>query len=271
MTEPVVLTERHGNVLVILMNRPKANAITHAMSRALYAAYEQLQNDPELLVGVLMSNVERIFSAGWDLNEAVSGDWSPEDETDPVRGPGPGGFAGIAENWTLDKPVIAAAHGAIVGGGFEMCLATDIIIVSDDSYFMLPEVKRCLLPDVGGWQRLPRLVPRHVAMELMLTGRRMLPDEAKHWGLVHKIVPRADLKREALALAAEIATGAPLAVRALKAILRETEPLGVKEAMARAKPGRSQVPIYEQLFTSEDFQEGPLAFIEKRPPRWKGK
>lgn len=271
MTAEEVLIERHGKALVITMNRPKANAINRPMSRALYRAYDTLQKDDSLICGVLMSAVERIFSAGYDLKEQAQEGWDPAWDHDPETGLGPGGFAGIAENWTLDKPVIAAVHGAVVGGGFEMSLACDIIIAAEDTYFMLPETLRGFLPDVGGWQWLTRKIPVNVAMELILTGRRMEVEEAHRWGLVTKIVPRAKLKEEALAMADQIALGAPLAIRALKAIVRATHHMNIEETLIRAKRRRSGIPVYEQMNASEDFIEGPRAFAEKRPPKWKGR
>jgi crotonobetainyl-CoA hydratase len=266
-----VLSERHGKALVITMNRPKANAINAAFSRALHAEYDRLQKDDSLLVGILMSALPTIFSGGYDLKHQAEPGWTQDQDSDPVTGFGPGGFAGIADNKTLDKPVIAAVHGAVVGGGLEMSLAADILIAAEGTWFMLPETQRGLLPDLGGWQRLPRMIPPQVAIEMMLTGRRMEVDEARHWGLVARIVPRERLKEEALAIAAQIARGAPLAVRALKAIMRETQHLSLEEALRRGKPLASGVPVYERMTRSEDMVEGPRAFAEKRDPVWKGR
>jgi crotonobetainyl-CoA hydratase len=266
-----VLTERHGKTLVITMNRPKANAVNRPFSRALYRCYETLQRDDGLICGVLMSALDRIFCAGYDLKEQAEDGWNPDWDHDPEVGFGPGGFAGIAENWALDKPVIAAVHGAVVGGGFEMSLACDVILAADDAYFMLPELQRGFLADVGGYQWLTRKLPINVAIEMMLTGRRMEAEEAQHWGLVHKIVPRAELKSTALELAGRISLGAPLAIRALKAIVRATHHVRIDEALVRAKRHRSGVPVFEQMLASDDFIEGPRAFAQKRAPVWKGK
>ncbi len=271
MSSNEVLTERHGKALVITMNRPKANAINPAFSRALYAAYDRLQKDDELVCGILMSGLERIFCAGYDLKEQAQENWDPAADFHPETGLGPGGFAGLAENWELDKPVIAAVHGAVVGGGFEISLACDVIIAAEDSYFQLPEMARGFLPDVGGYQWLTRKIPINVAVEMILTGRRMEVGEAERWGLVHKIVPRAELKAAALDLAGRIAEGAPLALRALKAMVRATQHVSIEEALARAKRNKSGVPIFEQMSASEDSVEGPRAFAEKRAPIWKGK
>src|SRR4051794_15741214 len=172
-----VRTDRRGPILLITMDRPKVNAINHAMSRALYHAYQELQESAELMVAILCSANERVFSAGWDLKEVAAGHYRPDLYFDPVLGHGPGGFAGIVENWQLIKPVIASVRGAAVGGGFEMCLACDLIIATSDAYFQLPELVRGLLPDAGGIQRLPRQMPPKVAAELMMTGRRLGADE----------------------------------------------------------------------------------------------
>lgn len=267
----IVKTERMGKVLVITMDRPKANAINHAMSRAMYTAFCELQDDPDLLVGVLLSANPRIFSAGWDLKEVSQGTYRPEDYFDPLVGHGPGGFAGIVENFTLDKPVIAAVGGAAVGGGFEMTLACDLILASEDAFFQLPELQRGLLPDAGGVQRLPRQIPPKVAAGMMLTGRRLSATEAHAWGLVYNVVPVDMLREQALELASGISASAPLALRALKATLRQNESLSVEEALYRARPGNSGLRIVEEMLRSEDFFEGPRAFAEKRAPLWKGK
>ena len=136
-------------------------------------------------------------------------------------------FAGIVENWQLNKPVIASVRGAAVGGGFEMCLACDLIIAASDAYFQLPELVRGLLPDAGGIQRLPRQLPPKVAAELMMTGRRLGADEAARWGLVHAVVPADELLVQAMEIAQTVAKSAPLALQALKAMLRLNEGLSM--------------------------------------------
>lgn len=271
MSDDWVTLEKHGRVLLITMNRPKANAINHAMSRAMYAAFERLQTDDDLSVGVLNSALDRIFSGGWDLKEAARDGWDAALDQHPELGDGPGGFAGVTANWSLDKPVIAAVHGAAVGGGFEIALACDIILMAEDAYFQLPEMARGFLPDVGGWQRLTRKIPYNAAVELLLTGRRLEAAEAIRLGLVHKAVPREDLTGVALDLAAQVARGAPLALRALKAMLQATGHLNLRDAMARTGPGRSGVPVYEAMIASADFHEGIRAFVERRDPVWKAK
>lgn len=263
--------DRRGKTLIVTLDRPKANAINNAMSRAMYRVFDDFQSDPELLVAILASANERIFSAGWDLKEVANEEWQPGDDYHPERGPGPGGFGGLAENWQLNKPVIAAVNGAAVGGGFELALACDIIIASDDTFFQLPELMRGFLPDAGGMQRLQKLIPPMAAAEMLFTGRRVGVEEAKSWGLVSRIVPKAELLATSLAMAETIAVGAPLAIQALKAVLRRNESLSVQECFAGSVPGRTGIPIYEQMLASEDFFEGPRAFAEKRPPRWKGR
>ncbi len=262
---------RRGKVLEITLDRPPANAINRATSYALYDAFTTLRDDPELLVGIITGAGERIFSAGWDLKEVAAGD-------EPSRGGeidlGPGGLGGLTELWDLHKPVVAAVDGHAVGGGFELAMAADIIVAGEHAEFFLPEMQRGFLPDAGGVQRIARLIPYNVAMDLMLTGRRMGAAEAKHWGLVRDVVPHGQALERAREVADGIAQGAPLALQALKEVMATITLLPLREAFARTRAswvGDGGMPLYERMMRSEDFAEGPRAFAEKRPPVWKGR
>jgi crotonobetainyl-CoA hydratase len=270
-SENLVHSERHGPVMLITMNRPPVNAINRAMSRAIYGALRAFQDDPDLRAAVITGPGERVFSAGWDLRELASGDYNPDDNLDPVIGEGPGGFAGITAFHDLLKPVVAAVNGPAVGGGFEIALACDVIVAADHAYFALPEMQRGFLADAGAVQRLPRRIPYNVAVELLLTGRRFPVVEAKSFGLVHEVVPSAGLRDHALGLAQEIAKGAPLALQALKEVLRHIEPLSIADALRVTRPGHSGLPVYEKMAKSEDMVEGGRAYTEKRAPIWKGR
>ena len=268
MAEPVRV-ERKGAVLVVTLDRPPANAIDLEVSRSLFAAFTELRDDPELRVGIITGTGERIFSAGWDLKAlAAAPDQAAANEAAVNM---PGGFAGITEFWDLHKPVVAAVNGLAIGGGFEIALAADIIIAADHAAFALPEMQRGFLADAGAIQRLPRRIPYNVAVELMLTGRRLGAAEAVQWGLVHRAVPAADLMTAACGVAETIAGGAPLAVHALLECLPLIDRLDEREAFAKLKPGRSGIAAYERMLISEDFAEGPRAFAEKRKPIWKGR
>jgi crotonobetainyl-CoA hydratase len=174
--------------------------------------------------------------------------------------------------------VIAAVNGMAVGGGFEIVLACDVVLAADHAQFFLPEMQRGFLPDAGAVQRLPRKLPLNVAMEMMLTGRRMDAAEAKHWGLASHVFPRVELMARAREMAESIAAGAPLALRALKAVvpamlegtLKEAFDL-TRKAVAARGDGSSGLPVYERMLTSEDFLEGARAFAEKRAPRFQGR
>ena len=255
-----VRTEALNGVLTITLDRPKANAINVATSRALYAAFKQLQDDPALRVAIITGS-GRFFSAGWDLAAATEGEAIDADH-------GPGGFAGLTEFFSLSKPVIAAVNGLAFGGGFELALAADLIIAADHVEFALPEVKLGMIPDSGGVLRLPRRLPRAIATELLLTGRRMSAQEAQRWGLVNQVVPADALMQTAQELAALIVQNAPLALAAIKEVLRETEGQTVAEAYQTLRGGK--LSNYRAMLTSEDAQEGPRAFGEKRAPRWTG-
>ena len=258
---PAVTTHREGEILVVTLDRPKANAIDVATSLELYAAFRLLDEDPALRVAVL-TGTGRFFSAGWDLNAANEGEAVDADH-------GPGGFAGLTEYFSLSKPVIAAVNGLAVGGGFELALAADLIVASETAQFWLPEVKLGILPDSGGLLRLPKVLPVQLAREMILTGRRLDAREARSFGLVSRVCAADALLDEALDLAREIARGAPLAITAARDILRATAGLDLSEGYRLMRSGA--LPSYRAMLDSEDALEGPAAFAESREPRWQGR
>jgi crotonobetainyl-CoA hydratase len=259
---------RQGPVLEVTLARPPVNAITPEVGDELYSAFCILRDDPALRVGIIAADGERIFCAGWDLKEVASAH-DPADVNDAVM-LRPGGFAGITEFWDLQKPFIAAVNGAAIGGGFEIALAANLIIASQNAYFALPEMSRGFIPDAGAVQRLPRRIPYNVAVEMLLTGRRMDAAEAARLGLVNEIVPPDHLLPRVREIALTIAEGAPLAVRALLEVLPAIEGLPVREAFKMTKRG-SGLPAFDAMATSEDFLEGPRAFAENRKPVWQGR
>lgn len=257
----VVTTERRAGILIITLNRPKANAIDVATSLELYAAFKTLNDDPELRVGII-TGTGRFFSAGWDLGAANDGEAVDADH-------GPGGFAGLTEYFDLTKPVIAAVNGLAVGGGFELALAADLIVASTAARFWLPEAQLGMLPDSGGLLRLPKAIPARLAREMILTGRRMEADEALALNLVTRVVAPDALHDSAMDLAETIARSAPLAIAAARDILRVTEGLDVAQGYAVMRGGT--IPSYRAMLASDDALEGPRAFAEGRPPAWKGR
>jgi crotonobetainyl-CoA hydratase len=249
-----------GAVLVITLDRPKANAIDVRTSQALHAAFDRLRREPGLRVAILTGAGERFFSAGWDLKAAAEGEGIAADH-------GPGGFAGLTEFFDLGKPVIAAVNGLALGGGFELVLAADLVVAAEHAEFALTEATLGLVPDAGGLLRLPSRVPRPIAMEFLLTGRRISAAEAARWGLVNQVVPASRLMQAAYELAHAVCASAPLSVAAVLEIMRETEGASVAEGYQIMRGG---LPAYQRMLTSDDAREGVRAFAERRPPRWTG-
>lgn len=257
-----VRVERRGRVLEITLDRPKANAINAATSQALGEAFRLLSEDDSLSVGIITGAGERFFSAGWDLKAAAEGEAPDADQ-------GVGGFAGLTEYWSLKKPVIAAVNGMALGGGFELALAADMIVASEEATFALTEAAIGLIADAGGVIRLPRRLPRAIAMEMLMTGRHVPAKELERWGLVNQVVPADSLLYAARELAERIAASAPLSLQAIKEIDRATQ--GASEPEAYRLMRESELPVYRRVYASDDAAEGIRALSEKRSPVWIGR
>ncbi|MGI5368594.1 crotonase/enoyl-CoA hydratase family protein [Streptomyces iakyrus] len=254
-TPPVVRTERIGSTLLITLDRPGArNAVNAATATALAAALDELEADPALRVGVLTGE-GGTFSAGMDLKAALRGE-SPE-----VEGRG---FGGLTEA-RPDKPLIAAVEGFAMGGGFELALACDLIVAAEDARFGLPEVKRGLIAAGGGVIRLPGRIPHHLAMEFLLTGEPVDGRRAGELGLANRVTAKGQAVAEALRLAERVAENAPLALAAVKRVVRAAEGAPDEEAFAFQR-GETKT-----LMASDDVREGMTAFAERRPARWTGR
>lgn len=259
MKQKCLETTIDGAVLEIILNKPKANAISTEVSKELAEAFLMFRDNPALQVAIITGAGEKFFSAGWDLEA--------EETVDDDHGPG--GFAGLTEMFDLNKPVIAAVNGYAVGGGFELALTCDLIIASEHAEFFLPEAALGMIPNAGGILRLPKVLPKAVALEMIYTGNRLTAEGASHYGLVNHVVKSDQLMNEARIIAERIVKAAPLAISAVKEVLRYTEHLAVEEGYDMMNS--EQLPIYQQMLQSEDVMEGPKAFREKREPVWKGK
>ncbi|HEY3786842.1 MAG TPA: enoyl-CoA hydratase-related protein [Steroidobacteraceae bacterium] len=250
----------HANgVLEVTLDRPKANAIDLAASRRLNSLFSAFRDDPALRIAIITGAGERFFSPGWDLKAAAAGEESDSDW-------GVGGFGGLNYPRNLDKPIIAAVNGIACGGGFEIVLGTDIIVMEEHARFALPEINVAVLADAATI-KLRRRIPYHVAVEFLMTGRWMDASEAKHWGLANHIVPAGQALAKAREIAQQLAAGPPLLYPAIKQLLRHTEMVPEHQAFEV----HDALNAVQKVIRSEDLKEGALAFSEKRKPVWKGR
>ena len=247
-----MLVRQEGAVLILTLNRPaQRNAVNGAVSRGIAAAMDRLESSPDLRVGIIAGNGPA-FCAGMDLKAFAAG----EITADPVRG-----FAGLVKRPPA-KPLIAAVEGWAVGGGFEIVLCCDLVTAGRGARFGLPEARRGLAARGGGVFRLPRVLPRAVALELMMTGAPLEAARAAQFGLVNRLVDDGGALAAALELAAQVAESAPLSVRASKQVALESADWRTDECWDR------QAAILDPVFASKDAAEGVAAFRERRAPVW---
>jgi enoyl-CoA hydratase len=252
--QPVCTTVDDDGIAVITINRPEArNAVNGAVARGIAAAVEDFDSRRDVRVLVL-TGAGGTFSAGMDLKGFLSGD---------VPAAGDRGFGGITERPPA-KPIIAAVEGYALAGGFELALACDLIVASEAAKFGLPEVRRGLAAGAGGLIRLPRRIPYHLAMEIVLTGEHYPAERLYQAGLVSQVVPAGEALKAAVALAQRVALGAPLSLAVSKQVVARAADWDSDEAF------RKQGELIGPVFTSADAQEGALAFAQKRPPAWRG-
>lgn len=261
MADSPLHISRAGGVYEVVLDVPKANAISLETSRRMGEAFQEFRDDPDLRVAVVTGAGEKFFSAGWDLKAAADGDAVDGDY-------GVGGFGGLQELRDLNKPVIAAVNGIACGGGLELALSADMILAAEHATFALPEIRSGTVADAASI-KLPKRIPYHIAMEMLLTGRWMDAEEAYRRGLVNEVVPADGLMDRARELARLIESGPPLVYAAIKEVVRDAEDSKFQDALNRIS--NRQLATVDILYGSEDQLEGARAFAEKRDPVWKGR
>jgi enoyl-CoA hydratase len=256
-----VETERRGSILILRINRPEArNALNPAVLRGIGEGIAGADADPDVGAVIITGTGDRAFCAGMDLRAfATRGSDTPSEEDRK----GTAAYTTFIREGSA-KPVIGAANATAVAGGFELLLACDMAVAAEDARFGLPEVKRALFP-AGGGVFLSRRIPMAVAYELTLTGETFDAQRAYALGLINRVVPREQVMDEAVALAESITANGPLAVKAIKQLVKGAATLPPAEAWAM------QAEMHPVVFGSEDAKEGATAFIERRPPKWQGR
>jgi crotonobetainyl-CoA hydratase len=263
MSYEFVNVERKDHLTIVTLNRPKRMNALHAPAHMeLQEIFNDYAEDPDQWVAIITGTGDKAFSAGNDLKyHAENGREVLQEQMKNNTT----GFAGLHKRYDCFKPIIAAVNGFALGGGFEIALSCDIIIAAEGATFGLPEPRVGLMAGAGGVHRLPRHIPYHAAMGVILAGKRLTAAEAYNWGLVNEVVSLDKLLETAEKWASEIMLGAPISLQASKEAATKGLTVPLEEAI------NTQYPLSVKMAGSEDLIEGPKAFAEKRPPQWKGR